>query len=115
MSSVVERADPIAPRLNQAFVEYAQSRGFLVDPARVRKPTDKPKVERTVPFVRGSFFAGESFIDLADAQKRAEEWCRQRAGQRTHGTTAARPAEVLRMSRFPWDFSDGPRGFQATS
>jgi hypothetical protein len=41
MATIVERADPIEPRLNQTFVEYAQSRGFVIDPARVRKPTDK--------------------------------------------------------------------------
>jgi hypothetical protein len=34
------------PRLNRAFIEYAQARGFVVDPARVRTPTDKPRVER---------------------------------------------------------------------
>lgn len=101
MSSVVDGAHPIEPRLNQAFVEYAQSRGFVVDPARVRTPTDKPRVERTVPFVRGSFFAGESFTDLADAQRRAEAWCRGRAGLRTHGTTARRPAEVFAQEEAP--------------
>ena len=101
MSSVVEKADPTEPRLNQAFVEYSQSRGFVVDPARVRRPTDKPRVERVVPFVRGSFFAGESFIDLADAQRKAEQWCRGRAGQRTHGTTARRPAEVFAEEEAP--------------
>jgi transposase len=101
MATVVERADPTQPRLNETFVEYAQARGFLVDPARVRKPTDKPRVERVVPFVRGSFFAGENFIDLADAQRRAEQWCRQRAGQRVHGTTAARPAEVFAEEELP--------------
>ncbi|HUB72348.1 MAG TPA: hypothetical protein VL984_18140, partial [Acidimicrobiales bacterium] len=74
---------------------------FLIDPARVRKPTDKPRVERVVPFTRGSFFAGESFIDLADAQARAEQWCRGRAGQRVHGTTAARPAEVFSAEEAP--------------
>jgi hypothetical protein len=41
MSSVVEEADPLNPRFNKAFVEYAQSRGFVIDPARVRTPTDK--------------------------------------------------------------------------
>ncbi len=41
MATVVGRADPINARLEQAFVEYAQARGFVVDPARVRKPTDK--------------------------------------------------------------------------
>jgi hypothetical protein len=48
-----------------------------------------------VQFVRGSFFAGETFIDLADAQRRAEIWCRERAGMRVHGTTQQRPAEVF--------------------
>ena len=46
LSAVVDTADPLGPRLNQAFVEYAQARGFRVDPARVRRPQDKPRVER---------------------------------------------------------------------
>jgi len=45
--------------------------------------------------VRGNFFAGEDFVDLADAQARAEKWCRETAGGRIHGTIAARPAEVF--------------------
>jgi transposase len=101
LKAIVERADAIEPRLNQAFVEYAQSRGFVIDPARVRSPQDKPRVERTVPFVRQSFFAGESFVDLADAQRRAETWCRERAGMRVHGTIQARPAEVFRIEEQP--------------
>jgi hypothetical protein len=101
LRAIVERADATEPRLCQAFVEYAQARGFAVDPARVRSPQDKPRVERAVPFVRGSFFAGESFVDLADAQRRAEAWCRQRAGMRIHGTIQARPAEVFRIEEQP--------------
>jgi transposase len=95
LRAVVTDADDIAPRLNQAFVEYAQSRGFVVDPARVRHPKDKARVERTVAYVRGSLFAGEDFTDLADAQRRAEAWCTTVAGQRVHGTTCRRPAEVF--------------------
>jgi hypothetical protein len=38
LKAIVERSDSLEPRLNQAFVEYAQSRGFVVDPARVRSP-----------------------------------------------------------------------------
>jgi len=101
MSSVVDEADPTEPRFNQAFIEYAQSRGFIVDPARVRTPTDKPKVERMVHFVRNSFFVGEDFIDLADAQRRAELWCAERAGLRTHGTTQCRPAELFALEEQP--------------
>lgn len=46
-------------------------------------------------YVRGNFFAGEEFVDLADAQARAEAWCASKAGLRIHGTTCARPAEVF--------------------
>jgi transposase len=97
LKAIVDGADRLEPRLNQAFVEYAQARGFAVDPARVRRPQDKPRVERTVQFVRNSFWAGETFIDLADAQRHAESWCRQRAGQRIHGTTQCRPADLFRL------------------
>lgn len=101
LKAVVVEADSTEPRFNQAFVEYAQARGFVIDPARVRRPQDKPRVERTVPFVRNSFFAGESFVDLADAQRRAEEWCRERAGNRIHRTTQCRPAEVFALEEAP--------------
>jgi hypothetical protein len=48
MSSIIVEADNLEPSFNQAFVEYAQDRGFLIDPARVRKPTDKPAT-RSLP------------------------------------------------------------------
>jgi Integrase core domain len=101
MAAIVDEADALDPRLNQAFVEYAQARGFVVDPARVRTPTDKPRVERVVPFVRNSMFAGECFVDLDDAQRHAEQWCRTRAGLRIHGTTQCRPAELFALEEQP--------------
>ena len=42
MKAIVDRADATDPKLNDAFREYAQARGFAVDPARVRSPRDKP-------------------------------------------------------------------------
>ena len=93
LTPVVTTADRLEPRLNEAFVEYAQSRGFVIDPARVATPTDKPRVERMVQFVRSSFWNGETFTDLADAQAKATVWCAQRAGMRVHGTTQCRPLE----------------------
>jgi hypothetical protein len=101
LRAIVDKANPTDPRFNQAFIEYAQDRGFVVDAARVRRPKDKPRVERTVPFVRQSFFAGEDFVDLADAQRRVETWCRQRAGQRIHGTTQCRPADLFALEEAP--------------
>ena len=82
MAPVVDRAHPLEARLNRAFAEYARDRGFAVDPARIRSPQDKPGVERAVQFVRGSFFAGESFPGgLARAQRAAGAWCAGRAGE----------------------------------
>jgi transposase len=101
MAAIVDKANPTEPRLNAAFVEYAQDRGFLVDATRVRHPKDKPRVERVVPYVRGSFFAGEHFIDLLDAQRRAVQWCTTTAGLRVHGTTACRPAEHFALLEAP--------------
>lgn len=101
LKAIVTEADDVDPRFNDAFLEYAQSRGFVIDPARVRSPKDKPRVERQVQYVRGSFFAGEDFLDLADAQRRAETWCSTTAGLRTHGTTQHRPAEVFRLEEAP--------------
>lgn len=97
LKAIVDRADATSPRLNATFLEYAQARGFVVDPTRVRRPQDKPRVERAVPYVRGSFFAGEAFRGREEAQRRAEVWCLTTAGMRIHGTIHARPVEVFRV------------------
>lgn len=101
MKAVVIQADPIEPRLNDGFVEYAQARGFVIDPAPVRRAQDKARVERVVPYVRDSFFRGEDFLGLADTQRRAEMWCVSEAGMRIHGTTQRRPAEVFKIEELP--------------
>jgi transposase len=101
MGSIVVTAENTAPRFNDVFLEYAQSRGFVVDAARVATPTDKPRVERTVPYVRNNFFAGETFVDLADVRARAERWCTDTAGMRVHGSTQCRPIEEFRVRELP--------------
>ncbi len=94
-STMVLRANAKSPELNRAFLEYAQARGFFVDPARVRHPKDKARVENQVPFVRERWFDGETFLDLADARRSALHWCREVAGVRIHGTTRRVPREVF--------------------
>jgi transposase len=101
MRSIVVEAENTAPRFNDVFFEYGQSRGFSIDAARVATPTDKPRVERTVPYVRNNFFAGETFVDLADCRTRAERWCTETAGMRVHGSTQCRPIEAFRAEELP--------------
>ena len=101
MATVVTKADALDPVLNQGFVEYAQSRGFVIDPARVRSPQDKARVERAVAFVQTSFWAGEDFGCLAEAQAAAEVWCRGRAGLREHRRLGGQPAVVFAEQEGP--------------
>src|SRR5262249_48890174 len=95
VAPVTVHAEAVSRRFTAGWLDYAQHCGFATDPARVRSPQDKPRVERAVQYVRGNFFVGEEFVDLADAQARAAKWCAQTAGLRIHGTTQARPAEVF--------------------
>ena len=79
--------DPLHPRLIRGFLEYAQRRGFIAGPARVRHPRDKPMVERGVPYVRKHFFKGEDFDGLPHLRAAAPKWCPEVAALRIHGTT----------------------------
>jgi len=84
-------ADRYDPRVNRTYGELARHYGFLIDPARAATPTDKPKVERGVPYARASFFNGRDFATLREMRAAAAEWCRTTAGYRLHGTTGEQP------------------------
>lgn len=93
--AMIKEPDALAPVLTASFLDYVQARGLFVDPARVRSPKDKARVENQVPYVRESWFDGETFLDLEDARRSAEHWCRNEAGTRIHGTTQKVPIEVF--------------------
>ncbi len=80
MKACIDQSDPYTPRFNRTFLEYANYRVFLPDPARAVHPQDKPVVENSVPYARERFFKGETFIDLEDVARRALVWCREVAG-----------------------------------
>ena len=101
LKPVVTRADRYVPGIDRVFLEYAQYRGFVVDPALVRHPTGKPKVERGIPYCRQDFFRGETFRDVAEMQARAVGWCRDLAGTRVHGTTRQVPRVVFETVEQP--------------
>ncbi|MGD0575732.1 MAG: IS21-like element helper ATPase IstB [Anaerolineales bacterium] len=91
----VLRPDLYDPGFNRGYEELAHHYGFLIDPARVAKPTDKPRVERIIPFLRADFWQGRSFSSLAEINAALDTWCREDAGLRVHGTTRQRPFEVF--------------------
>lgn len=101
MTAAVVRADAQSPTIQRAFVEYAQARGIFVDPARVRRPQDKPRVENQVAYVRERCFDGETIVSVEQARRHAEAWCRDVAGARVHGTTRRVPREVYEAEEKP--------------
>jgi hypothetical protein len=91
--AIVHTAEPRGPRIIDGFLEYAQSRGFHVDPTRPRHPKDKARTERSVRDVRDDCFAGERLVDIDDARRRARHWCADEYGLRRHTTTQRMPSE----------------------
>ncbi len=114
MRPVIDKPDKYNPKINRVFMEYAQHRGFIVDPADIGHATGKPHVERMVPYVRRNFFLGEDFISKEDCQQRAIDWCTSVAGTRTHGTTKKVPIKVFesfekaKLAPYPGDRYDTP-------
>lgn len=100
-ATIISLADPLGARLNTAFLEYAQARGFHVDATRVRSPKDKGRVERSVPTVRDDCFAGERLTSLEDARRRAHHWCLQEYGARRHTRTQRLPREHFESEERP--------------
>jgi transposase len=93
----VLRADLYDPQINRGYEEMARYYGTLIDPCRKGHPKDKPRIERPIPYLRDSFFAGRSFGSLKEINEAAEKWCLSVAGERIHGTTRQRPLALFRQ------------------
>jgi transposase len=87
------------PVLGEAYRRLAQHYGFLVSPNRPRTPQHKGKVESGIHFVKRSFLAGLECAELERANLGLQEWVRERAGTRTHGTTHQAPLALFEIER----------------
>lgn len=96
LTAGITAADLYDPRLHRAYGELARYYGFLVDPARVRHPRDKPRIERANGYAQASCFAGRELGRLEEVRRDARRWCEEVAGRRAHGTTGERPLEAFR-------------------
>jgi len=102
LKSGVLKPDLYEPRLNPAFLEMAEYYNTFVNPARVRTPTDKGKVERFIPVARELFRELKnvhSDVGLTELNRRAQVHCREEYGGRPHGTTNIAPAVAFEQER----------------
>lgn len=95
LKSGVLKPDIYDPTLNFAYADLERHYGFVADPAKVRSPKLKGKVERVVPVVRQHLLAGRSFKDIIAANQRALSWSKDEIGQEIHGTTKRKPYPVF--------------------
>jgi len=82
LKSVVLERQGDAIRFHPTFLEFASHYRFEPRPVGIRKGNEKGRVERAIRYIRGAFFAGRTFADLADLNAQADAWCRGIAADR---------------------------------
>ena len=78
------------PRWNPLFADFMASIGVAPRVCKAYTPQTKGKIERTVGFIKQSFWAGVCFSDIDDLNRQAHIWC-ERINMRVHRTTHERP------------------------
>ena len=100
----VIRPDLYDPQFNRAYREMAEHYNTFLDPARVRSPKDKGKVERDVQTGREKFkelTALYPTLTPAELNKKTQDWLRHGYGMTKHGTTQRMPYPVFQEEEQP--------------
>ena len=98
-SAVLERAGQ-AVRFNPRLLEFAGHYHFMARPCAPARGNEKGRVERQIRYLRDSFFAARTFVDIADLQRQFLIWRDDIAHQRSHPDDKTRTvAEVLSEER----------------
>jgi len=71
-----------AIRLNRLLLDFAAHYRYEPRPVPVRRPNEKPRVERAIRYLRSSFFLARKWRDLDDLNAQAAAWCAREAMDR---------------------------------
>lgn len=83
------------PAIHRSYRELARYYGFQIDPTPPRSPEKKGKVERSVRYVKGNFFATWESVDIEADRAGLSRWNAEIADLRVHGTTGRQPIELF--------------------
>ena len=91
-TAVIERHGSLV-RFNDAFLDFL--RPFKISPVacNARQPQEKGKIERSIRYIRQSFWPLRVIKDLSDANYQVRKWLDETANTRIHGTTGEKPSE----------------------
>jgi transposase len=93
-TAVLERAAGTV-HWNPRYMDFADYYGFTPRACQPYRARTKGKVESGVRYVRGNFWPGLTFVDLADLNRQCQAWLDSTANRRVHGTTGEVPLERL--------------------
>lgn len=93
--SGVIKADIYDPTINRSYADCERHYGFVVDPAKVRTPEHKGRVERSIALPRQQVLAGRVFADIEEANRYALNWCRHGIGEEVTRTTGYKPYDLF--------------------
>jgi len=91
MATVVAERRGRLVRFHPRFLAYAGHHGFKPVACTPGKGNEKGRIEDSVKFLRGSFWPGRRFRDLADLNAQAQAWRDDIANQREHAVTRKIP------------------------
>ncbi len=84
---------------NARFLDFAMHYGFEPKATAVNYPEGKGKVERTIGYVRTSFYTGSRFDSLNHINNERMTWLNEVCNRRIHGTTGEKPFDRLAEER----------------
>jgi len=95
---VAERQGKLV-RFHPRFLAYAGHHGFRPVACNVARGNEKGRVEDAIKFLRGNFWPGRTFRDLADLNAQARAWRDGIANQREHRVTRKIPSLLVAEER----------------
>lgn len=96
-TAVLEREADGTIHWNPRYLDFAHYYGFTPQACQPYRAQTKGKVESGIRYVRGNFWPGLRFFDLADLNEQALGWLDMTANVRLHGTTGEVPFHRLAL------------------
>lgn len=100
-SAVLERVGD-AIRFHPTLLELAAHYRYAPRPVAVARGNEKGRVERAIRYVRDSFFAARTWVDLDDLNAQALDWCRGIAADRKCPEDTARTVREAFAAEKPY-------------
>jgi transposase len=99
LKSGIIKANIYDPTINKTYAELERFYGFVADPAKVRTPEHKGKVERSVLIVKQQLIAGRIYDNINHANESSLNWCSNIIAHKITRTTGKTPAELFTIEQ----------------